>query len=198
VLFDDLPAADRSLQVAAYELLLDRRLGDLYRLPDGWLVMDVAPRPALLSPNKLGSYNDGANVAGPVDRPMNWAPAMAIPTFAKPANRPINRAPTTILPTVFVGAPLCWAMDMAHQPAPLSPNKLGSYNDIANGVCRSPACWAMDVAPQPAPLSPNKLGSYNSNAGAEETVRRERYKPTVFVGAQLAGRWMWCINLPGR
>ena len=38
LLFDELTAADRSLQVAAYELILDRRLGDLYRLPPGWLV----------------------------------------------------------------------------------------------------------------------------------------------------------------
>ncbi|BBI63392.1 hypothetical protein HSBAA_46980 [Vreelandella sulfidaeris] len=37
-------AADRSLQVAAYELLLDRRLGDLYTLPDGWLVMGAGNR----------------------------------------------------------------------------------------------------------------------------------------------------------
>lgn len=44
VLFDELPAADRALQVAAYELLLDRRLGDLYQLPAGWLVMGAGNR----------------------------------------------------------------------------------------------------------------------------------------------------------
>lgn len=44
VLFDELPAADRSLQVAAYELLLDRRLGDIYTLPDGWLMMGAGNR----------------------------------------------------------------------------------------------------------------------------------------------------------
>ena len=37
--FDELSAADRSLQVAAYEIILDRRLGKLYTLPDGWLVV---------------------------------------------------------------------------------------------------------------------------------------------------------------
>lgn len=37
--FDELSAADRSLQVAAYEIILDRRLGKLYSLPDGWLVV---------------------------------------------------------------------------------------------------------------------------------------------------------------
>ncbi len=35
LLFDELTTADRSLQVAAYEIILDRRLGDLYHLPDG-------------------------------------------------------------------------------------------------------------------------------------------------------------------
>ncbi|WP_216601340.1 ATP-binding protein [Vreelandella azerica] len=44
VLFDELTAADRSLQVAAYELILDRRLGDLYRLPPGWLVVAAGNR----------------------------------------------------------------------------------------------------------------------------------------------------------
>lgn len=44
LLFDELSAADRSLQVAAYELLLDRRLGDLYALPEGWLVMGAGNR----------------------------------------------------------------------------------------------------------------------------------------------------------
>ncbi|WP_075878608.1 ATP-binding protein [Vreelandella massiliensis] len=44
LLFDELTAADRSLQVAAYELILDRRLGDLYRLPPGWLVVAAGNR----------------------------------------------------------------------------------------------------------------------------------------------------------
>ncbi|PWW11198.1 MULTISPECIES: ATP-binding protein [Pseudidiomarina] len=39
ILFDELSAADRTLQAAAYEIILDRRLGDLYSLPPGWLVM---------------------------------------------------------------------------------------------------------------------------------------------------------------
>ncbi|MDN6180553.1 MAG: hypothetical protein L0I84_06050 [Halomonas subglaciescola] len=46
ILFDELTAADRSLQVAAYELILDRRLGDLYRLPPGWLVVGAGNRQA--------------------------------------------------------------------------------------------------------------------------------------------------------
>lgn len=44
ILFDELTAADRSLQVAAYEFILDRRLGDLYRVPDGWVVVAAGNR----------------------------------------------------------------------------------------------------------------------------------------------------------
>ncbi|MYL28163.1 MULTISPECIES: ATP-binding protein [Halomonadaceae] len=44
ILFDELTAADRSLQVAAYEMILDRRLGDLYKLPDQWLVVGAGNR----------------------------------------------------------------------------------------------------------------------------------------------------------
>ena len=44
ILFDELTAADRTLQVAAYEFILDRRLGDLYRVPDGWYLMAAGNR----------------------------------------------------------------------------------------------------------------------------------------------------------
>ncbi|TDT44563.1 ATPase family protein associated with various cellular activities (AAA) [Halospina denitrificans] len=44
ILFDELTAADRSMQVAAYEMILDRRLGDLYSLPDKWLVVGAGNR----------------------------------------------------------------------------------------------------------------------------------------------------------
>ncbi|MGX1203610.1 AAA family ATPase [Marinobacter sp. MBR-105] len=44
ILFDEITAADRSLQVAAYELILDRRLGNLYSLPDGWLLVAAGNR----------------------------------------------------------------------------------------------------------------------------------------------------------
>ena len=44
MLFDELTAADRTLQVAAYELILDRRLGDLYQVPPGWYVMAAGNR----------------------------------------------------------------------------------------------------------------------------------------------------------
>ena len=44
ILFDELTAADRSLQVAAYEFILDRRLGDLYRVPDNWYICAAGNR----------------------------------------------------------------------------------------------------------------------------------------------------------
>lgn len=44
ILFDELSAADRTLQVAAYEFILDRRLGDMYELPPGWLVVGAGNR----------------------------------------------------------------------------------------------------------------------------------------------------------
>ncbi|MBK1735863.1 hypothetical protein CKO15_11355 [Halorhodospira abdelmalekii] len=44
ILFDEITAVDRSLQVAAYELLLDRRLGDLYRVPDRWYLCAAGNR----------------------------------------------------------------------------------------------------------------------------------------------------------
>lgn len=44
ILFDELTAADRTLQVAAYEFILDRRLGDLYQVPPGWLICAAGNR----------------------------------------------------------------------------------------------------------------------------------------------------------
>lgn len=44
ILFDELTAADRTLQVAAYEFILDRRLGDLYQVPAGWYVCAAGNR----------------------------------------------------------------------------------------------------------------------------------------------------------
>ena len=44
ILFDEITAADRSLQVAAYEFILDRRLGDLYSVPPGWYICAAGNR----------------------------------------------------------------------------------------------------------------------------------------------------------
>ena len=42
--FDEITAADRSLQAAAYELILDRKLGANYTLPNGWLIVAAGNR----------------------------------------------------------------------------------------------------------------------------------------------------------
>ena len=44
ILFDEITAADRSLQVAAYEFILARRLGELYKVPDGWYICAAGNR----------------------------------------------------------------------------------------------------------------------------------------------------------
>lgn len=44
ILFDELTAADKTLQVAAYEFILDRRLGTLYSVPPGWYIMAAGNR----------------------------------------------------------------------------------------------------------------------------------------------------------
>lgn len=44
ILFDEITAADRSLQVAAYELILDRCLGEMYKVPKGWLICAAGNR----------------------------------------------------------------------------------------------------------------------------------------------------------
>ena len=44
IMFDELTAADKTLQVAAYEFILDRRLGSLYAVPPGWYIMAAGNR----------------------------------------------------------------------------------------------------------------------------------------------------------
>ena len=44
ILFDELTAADKTLQVASYEFILDRRLGDLYAVPPGWYIVAAGNR----------------------------------------------------------------------------------------------------------------------------------------------------------
>ena len=39
IFLDEITAADKSIQVAAYELILDRRLGELYQVPPGYLIV---------------------------------------------------------------------------------------------------------------------------------------------------------------
>ncbi len=44
ILFDEITAADSTLQVAAYEFILDRRLGQLYTVPEGWYIVAAGNR----------------------------------------------------------------------------------------------------------------------------------------------------------
>ena len=44
IMFDEFTAADRTLQVASYEFILDRRLGDLYKVPPGWYILAAGNR----------------------------------------------------------------------------------------------------------------------------------------------------------
>lgn len=44
IFFDELTAADRMNQAAAYELILDRKLGDLYQVPKGWYICAAGNR----------------------------------------------------------------------------------------------------------------------------------------------------------
>ena len=44
ILFDEITAADSTLQVAAYEFILDRRLGQLYEVPKGWYIVAAGNR----------------------------------------------------------------------------------------------------------------------------------------------------------
>ncbi len=44
ILFDELTAADKTLQVASYEFILDRRLGDLYQVPRNWYIVAAGNR----------------------------------------------------------------------------------------------------------------------------------------------------------
>jgi hypothetical protein len=38
IFFDELTAAPRDVQVASYEIILDRKIGEFYKVPDGWYI----------------------------------------------------------------------------------------------------------------------------------------------------------------
>ena len=78
ILFDELTAADRSLQVAAYELILDRRLGDLYQVPPGWYLCGAGNRGedravALTLSSALANRFCHLEVAPDLDAWLPWA-----------------------------------------------------------------------------------------------------------------------------
>lgn len=83
LLFDELTAADRSLQVAAYELILDRRLGELYKVPDGWFICAAGNRVedsavATTMSSALSNRFLHVELREDVDAWVNWATAHSI------------------------------------------------------------------------------------------------------------------------
>jgi len=80
ILFDEINAADRGVQVAAYELVLDRRLGDLYRIPEGWYVCAAGNRAdddaaALAMPSALANRFCHVEVGADAASWLEWAVA---------------------------------------------------------------------------------------------------------------------------
>lgn len=41
IFLDEITACDKSCQVAAYELILDRKIGDFYKVPKGWYIVSA-------------------------------------------------------------------------------------------------------------------------------------------------------------
>ena len=41
IFLDEITSCDKSCQVAAYELILDRKIGDFYKVPDGWYIVSA-------------------------------------------------------------------------------------------------------------------------------------------------------------
>lgn len=83
IFFDELTAADRSLQAAAYEFILDRRLGALYRVPDGWLIVAAGNRAedrAVTTPMSSALANRFCHLSVGVrsDQWLDWAEANGI------------------------------------------------------------------------------------------------------------------------
>jgi len=78
ILFDEITAADRSLQVAAYEFILDRRLGELYKVPDGWYICAAGNRTedravASTMSSALANRFLHVELAEDVESWLNWA-----------------------------------------------------------------------------------------------------------------------------
>jgi hypothetical protein len=75
---DELTAADRAMQAAAYELVLDRKLGDEYHLPDGWLIIAAGNRRsdgavAHMMSSALANRFCHLNVEAQATQWLNWA-----------------------------------------------------------------------------------------------------------------------------
>ncbi len=78
ILFDEITAADSTLQVAAYEFILDRRLGQLYQVPDGWYIVAAGNRTgdaavARTMSSALANRFCHLEVASNTESWLNWA-----------------------------------------------------------------------------------------------------------------------------
>ena len=78
IIFDELTAADKTLQVAAYEFILDRRLGALYSVPPGWYIMAAGNRAedravACAMSSALANRFLHVEVAAEAESFLNWA-----------------------------------------------------------------------------------------------------------------------------
>ncbi|MDD3155494.1 MAG: AAA family ATPase [Victivallaceae bacterium] len=83
IMFDELTAADKTLQVAAYEFILDRRLGELYQVPPGWYIMAAGNRVedravSCAMSSALANRFLHVEVAPEADSFLDWATANAL------------------------------------------------------------------------------------------------------------------------
>ncbi len=78
IMFDELTAADKTLQVAAYEFILDRKLGNLYNVPNGWYIVAAGNRVedravSCAMSSALANRFLHVEVAPEVDSFLHWA-----------------------------------------------------------------------------------------------------------------------------
>ena len=79
IFLDELSAADRSVAVASYELILDRKLGKLYQVPPGYLIVAAGNRVedravATTMPSALANRMMHVELEANAEDWLNWAP----------------------------------------------------------------------------------------------------------------------------
>jgi len=86
IFFDELTAADENLQVAAYEMILDRKLGNEYKVPPGWYICAAGNRAEDKSVSKpmsaaLANRFLHAVVLPDLNSWLNWADTHGVHLF---------------------------------------------------------------------------------------------------------------------
>jgi len=86
IFFDELTAADENLQVAAYEMILDRKLGNEYKVPPGWYICAAGNRAEDKSVSKpmsaaLANRFLNAVVLPDLNSWLNWADTHGVHLF---------------------------------------------------------------------------------------------------------------------